>query len=463
MRLPVEGDDEIARLGHVVQRDDGRARLLPRPAAAAHRRRRARAAHPAHLAAHQHRTAGAQRGDGPGDPAGGPAGRCWRRCKAQIDGAGHADRRPPGARPRRRRSPAPSRWSRCTRSSTAPLGARPAARPRPDDRRPTSSPWYVRGEPAALERAIINLLDNAVKFSPPGGTIEVAPERRRADRRDHGPGIPAEELPHVFDRFWRSPSARALPGSGLGLSIVARTVQQSGGKIALAPAEGGGTRPPSACRARPRRRPSCEDTLLVPRYETSVSNSGAGGILACTIHREGRRAVCGAGSCWGWGPPLRRRPVRSSTGCRTWRTSCGGREGLTLTQVGRAGGVPDGGARAGAVRVGGRRGPVGGAGGDRRRGSAGPPGRSPGPRGGRTGRSRSGRCSWWPGPRGRRCTRRAGGWSWGGSAGSSAGSPWGSGRPRPAGHGRGRAGHAAAGERARADAGRSASWRCCAG
>ena len=56
-----------------------------------------------------------------------------------------------------------------------------------------------------------------------------------------GPGIPAEELPHVFDRFWRSPSARALPGSGLGLSIVARTVEQAGGEITLARAEGGGT------------------------------------------------------------------------------------------------------------------------------------------------------------------------------------------------------------------------------
>lgn len=58
--------------------------------------------------------------------------------------------------------------------------------------------------------------------------------------RDHGPGIPPEELPHVFDRFWRSPSARALPGSGLGLSIVARTVQQAGGTAALRVAEGGG-------------------------------------------------------------------------------------------------------------------------------------------------------------------------------------------------------------------------------
>ncbi|MCY1652768.1 HAMP domain-containing sensor histidine kinase [Streptomyces sp. NPDC088922] len=103
------------------------------------------------------------------------------------------------------------------------------------------APWYVRAEPAALERAVVNVLDNAVKFSPAGGTIEVVLHRGELTVRDHGPGIPAEELPHVFDRFWRSPSARQLPGSGLGLSIVARTVQQAGGEIALTPAEGGGT------------------------------------------------------------------------------------------------------------------------------------------------------------------------------------------------------------------------------
>ncbi|PAZ13219.1 two-component sensor histidine kinase [Streptomyces sp. SA15] len=102
-------------------------------------------------------------------------------------------------------------------------------------------PWYVRAEPAALERAVVNILDNAVKFSPDGGIVEVRLAHGVLTVRDHGPGIPAEELPHVFDRFWRSPSARALPGSGLGLSIVARTVQQAGGEVTLARAEGGGT------------------------------------------------------------------------------------------------------------------------------------------------------------------------------------------------------------------------------
>lgn len=104
------------------------------------------------------------------------------------------------------------------------------------------APWYVRAEPAALERALVNVLDNAVKFSPPGGTVEVGLRRGELTVRDHGPGIPADDLPYVFERFWRSPSARSLPGSGLGLSIVARTVQQAGGEIALTAAPGGGTR-----------------------------------------------------------------------------------------------------------------------------------------------------------------------------------------------------------------------------
>jgi two-component system sensor histidine kinase MprB len=102
-------------------------------------------------------------------------------------------------------------------------------------------PWFVRAEPSALERAVVNILDNAVKFSPEGGVIDVRLADGTLTVRDHGPGIPADELPHVFDRFWRSPSARSLPGSGLGLSIVARTVQQAGGEVRLTPAEGAGT------------------------------------------------------------------------------------------------------------------------------------------------------------------------------------------------------------------------------
>ncbi|MER0447208.1 HAMP domain-containing sensor histidine kinase [Streptomyces sp. Edi4] len=103
------------------------------------------------------------------------------------------------------------------------------------------APWYVRAEPAALQRAVVNVLDNAVKFSPPRGAVTVTLDRGVLTVRDQGPGIPAEDLPHVFERFWRSPSARALPGSGLGLSIVARTVRHAGGEVSLAPAPTGGT------------------------------------------------------------------------------------------------------------------------------------------------------------------------------------------------------------------------------
>ncbi|MFT4295835.1 MAG: HAMP domain-containing sensor histidine kinase [Micropruina sp.] len=102
------------------------------------------------------------------------------------------------------------------------------------------NPLYLVGEPDSLERAITNLLDNAVKFSPLGGTVHVLLEGDRLRISDQGPGIPDDELPHVFDRFWRSPSARNTPGSGLGLSIVAQTIKAHGGWVkAGRSAEGG--------------------------------------------------------------------------------------------------------------------------------------------------------------------------------------------------------------------------------
>ncbi|WP_369183430.1 sensor histidine kinase [Streptomyces sp. Y1] len=103
-----------------------------------------------------------------------------------------------------------------------------------------AEPWYVHGDAASLERAVINLLDNAVKYSPPGGTIDVRLQQGVLTVRDHGPGIPPDELQYVFDRFWRSPSSRQLPGSGLGLSIVAQSVREAGGEVTLGPAEDGG-------------------------------------------------------------------------------------------------------------------------------------------------------------------------------------------------------------------------------
>ncbi|MBD0688903.1 two-component sensor histidine kinase [Streptomyces sp. CBMA123] len=104
----------------------------------------------------------------------------------------------------------------------------------------STEPWYAHGDAAGLERAVINLLDNAVKYSPPGGTIDVRLRHGVLTVRDHGPGIPPDELQYVFDRFWRSPSSRQLPGSGLGLSIVAQSVREAGGEVTLGPAADGG-------------------------------------------------------------------------------------------------------------------------------------------------------------------------------------------------------------------------------
>jgi len=101
-------------------------------------------------------------------------------------------------------------------------------------------PSLVRGVPGLLERAIGNLLDNAIKWSPPGGTIEVRVDGGLVSVRDHGPGIEPEDLPHVWQRFYRSRAARGLPGSGLGLSIVSQAAESHGGTATAENAEGGG-------------------------------------------------------------------------------------------------------------------------------------------------------------------------------------------------------------------------------
>jgi two-component system sensor histidine kinase MprB len=93
------------------------------------------------------------------------------------------------------------------------------------------APSRVRGAPGRLERAVANLLDNAVKWSPTGGTVEVASTSGRVTVRDHGPGIPEADLPKVFDRFYRASTARAMPGSGLGLAIVREVVEAEGGTV----------------------------------------------------------------------------------------------------------------------------------------------------------------------------------------------------------------------------------------
>ena len=99
----------------------------------------------------------------------------------------------------------------------------------------------VHGVPSSLERAIGNLLDNAAKWSPPGGSVEVHVGDGEVTVRDHGPGIDEADRPYVFDRFYRAPAARGLPGSGLGLAIVKQVAETHGGTVAAEPADGGGT------------------------------------------------------------------------------------------------------------------------------------------------------------------------------------------------------------------------------
>ncbi|MFC4858127.1 sensor histidine kinase [Actinophytocola glycyrrhizae] len=96
------------------------------------------------------------------------------------------------------------------------------------------TPWLVIGDKTALERTVLNLLDNAIKFSPADSTITVRSRPGWLTVTDEGPGIPATHRQHAFDRFWRAPDARALPGSGLGLAIVADTVIAHGGSVKFA-------------------------------------------------------------------------------------------------------------------------------------------------------------------------------------------------------------------------------------
>jgi two-component system sensor histidine kinase MprB len=106
-------------------------------------------------------------------------------------------------------------------------------------------PWHLVGHAASLERAVLNLLDNAVKFSPQGGTVRVELQPTGdgytfLQVADAGPGISDADLPHVFDRFYRSDEARTLPGSGLGLAIVKQAALRHGGSVYASRSADGG-------------------------------------------------------------------------------------------------------------------------------------------------------------------------------------------------------------------------------
>ena len=95
------------------------------------------------------------------------------------------------------------------------------------------------GRPMALERALQNLVDNACKFSD-DGPVEVTVADGTVTVRDHGPGLVDADIPHLFDRFYRSVEMRSKPGSGLGLSIVRSIVEGHGGGVFARNADGGG-------------------------------------------------------------------------------------------------------------------------------------------------------------------------------------------------------------------------------
>jgi len=103
-----------------------------------------------------------------------------------------------------------------------------------------AAPVPAAGKPIGLARAVSNLLNNAHKWSPPGGKIEVRVEGGRVEVRDHGSGIDPADLPRVFERFFRSAGARGTPGSGLGLAIVQQTAEEHGGRAFAVNAPGGG-------------------------------------------------------------------------------------------------------------------------------------------------------------------------------------------------------------------------------
>jgi two-component system sensor histidine kinase MprB len=98
----------------------------------------------------------------------------------------------------------------------------------------------MRGDGERIARAVSNLLDNACKWTPPSGVVEVALADGWLTVRDHGPGFEDEDLPHVFDRFYRASAARGKPGSGLGLAIVRQAAESGGGSVHAEHARGGG-------------------------------------------------------------------------------------------------------------------------------------------------------------------------------------------------------------------------------
>ena len=192
-----------------------------------------------------------------------------------------------------------------------------------------------------LDRAVSNLVDNALKFSPSGAAVDVTAHGTTIEVADRGPGIDAEDRDRVFDRFYRATSARTLPGSGLGLSIVSQIATLHGGSVTLEPRDGGGTvarltlsrppirvcqrrlrvrgrssylwgaawapsAPPPADRWKPRGKdPDPEPTNLTPQI---LPSSRPGTTAPSQWYRACDARMRGCGSCDSWSTA----PVRSA-------------------------------------------------------------------------------------------------------------------------------------------------------
>ncbi len=136
-------------------------------------------------------------------------------------------------------------------------------------------PWHVYGDAAGLSRAVLNLLDNAAKWSPAGGVVglrmrQLDPTHVEMVVSDEGPGIPESQRELVFERFYRSDSARAMPGSGLGLAIVKQVVLKHGGKITI-----GETMPGAAP-------PGTSFRMVLPGGATSAEQIPAGAVTGAS-------------------------------------------------------------------------------------------------------------------------------------------------------------------------------------
>lgn len=119
--------------------------------------------------------------------------------------------------------------SRSSRRSTAPITVH------------VTDEHVVLARPHQLERALSNMVDNAIKFSNGESDVEIHVGALRVEVRDHGPGIPDEDKPHVFDRFYRATATRSMPGSGLGLAIVSQFAQDHQANTYVLDNAGGGT------------------------------------------------------------------------------------------------------------------------------------------------------------------------------------------------------------------------------